>query len=291
METYRKDMDVAGIRIAVESERPFCFTERCTAFECLPGEPDVTFFLKWDTQPPTAGEVLYDSSKYQILQKDGRRYRICRWDTDRKKIEWYLCQTSREPVCYEVGICQYNRGEVYAFNPLHCTDLAAFLIQFDAAVLHSSLIRFRDKAIVFSAPSQTGKSTQAAIWEKCYGAEIINGDRSVIRRYQSHWIAAGSPYAGSSRIYKNEAAELAAIVVLRQGKKNTIRKLETKEAYLCLLSELMPSMVNREAVDLQSRWLLELLKQVPVYMLSCLPNPAAADLLYRTLEDRNHGTK
>ncbi|WP_370839368.1 hypothetical protein [Intestinibacter bartlettii] len=35
----------------------------------------------------------------------------------------------------------------------------------------------KDKGILFSAPSGTGKSTQADLWEKYENAEIINGDR------------------------------------------------------------------------------------------------------------------
>ena len=48
-----------------------------------------------------------------------------------------------------------------------------------------------------------GKSTQADLWNKYEGCEIINGDRSAITKKDGVWNAYGLPFAGSSRIYKN----------------------------------------------------------------------------------------
>lgn len=48
-------------------------------------------------------------------------------------------------------------------------------------VFHSSYVEVDGKAVLFTAPSETGKSTQAELWRSLRGAEIINGDRSVVR--------------------------------------------------------------------------------------------------------------
>lgn len=82
-------------------------------------------------------------------------------------------------------------------------------------VLHSAFVRWREKGILFSGPSGTGKSTQADLWERFEEAEILNGDRTVVRKVDGHWRAFGFPFSGSSDIYRNDSAPIAAVVVLQ----------------------------------------------------------------------------
>ena len=46
-------------------------------------------------------------------------------------------------------------------------------------IFHSAYIGFRNEGILFTAPSGTGKSTQAELWRKWREADVINGDRSL----------------------------------------------------------------------------------------------------------------
>ena len=43
--------------------------------------------------------------------------------------------------------------------------------------LHSSFVLYKDKALVFTAPSGIGKTTQAELWRDFQGALIVNGGR------------------------------------------------------------------------------------------------------------------
>ena len=104
-------------------------------------------------------------------------------------------------------------------------------------LLHSSYIKYKNKSILFTAPSGTGKSTQAELWEKYAGAEIINGDRVAINKNNGKWCAYGLPFAGSSRIYKNVTTPIGTIVILRQSKENSIKKLNKLEAFRYIYSE------------------------------------------------------
>lgn len=63
-----------------------------------------------------------------------------------------------------------------------------------------------------------GKSTQADLWNKYEGCEIINGDRSAITKKDGVWNAYGLPFAGSSRIYKNVKNPIRCVVVLNKRK-------------------------------------------------------------------------
>lgn len=166
---------------------------------------------------------------------------------------------------------------------LDIANLEHMLTALGAISLHSSFITSDGQAILFSAPSGTGKSTQAALWEQYAGAEQINGDRSVIRCVDGVWTAFGFPFAGSSGIYKNRSAPIRAIVVLRQAPENTIAHLGASEAFRLLYSETAIQRWNTQghaaAVDL----LIRLSAAVPVYRLCCTPDERAVTLLQKTL--------
>ena len=95
----------------------------------------------------------------------------------------------------------YFSGTSGIFNRI---GLETLLLQHHGLLLHASLIKYNNICLAFAGPSGIGKSTQADIWQQRFAAEIINGDRAAIRKEEDRWIAYGSPYAGTSGIYKND---------------------------------------------------------------------------------------
>lgn len=103
------------------------------------------------------------------------------------------------------------------------------LFQKKAVVLHASYIDYKGTAILFSAPSQTGKSTQARLWSEYAGAEIINGDRALLKEKKGSWHAYGYPCCGSSDICINRTLPIRAIIILEQGSENKLVSLSASE--------------------------------------------------------------
>ena len=169
---------------------------------------------------------------------------------------------------------------------LNLLGLEHLLIQYDALILHSSSVRHNGKGILFSAPSGTGKSTQAALWEQHMGADIINGDRAGLRKVDGHWRAYGLPFAGSSGIYRNESAPIAAIVLLRQGPENRILPLSGAMAFRGLFPEVSVQRWDEDFVNRVTDLLSDLLGEIPVYQLTCRPDGEAVSLLDNTLNRR-----
>lgn len=167
---------------------------------------------------------------------------------------------------------------------LNMIGLEKILMRQKALILHASFIKWNEKGILFSAPSGTGKSTQADLWQKHLGAEIINGDRAGIRKKDGLWRAYGLPYAGSSKIYRNESASLNAIVVLEQAEENSIRLLGQTDSVTRLLPEFSlhrwDARFMNEAMDL----ITEIVERVPIYLLKCRPDVQAVELLKETIE-------
>ena len=86
-----------------------------------------------------------------------------------------------------------------------------------ALLLHASAVSYQEKAIIFTAPSGVGKTTQAELWKTHRNATIINGDKVFLTKDADRIIAWGSPWKGSSAYAENMGVEAAAIVVLEQA--------------------------------------------------------------------------
>ena len=171
---------------------------------------------------------------------------------------------------------------------MDASELEVLLADVGSISLHSSMIRFQEEAILFTAPSGVGKSTQADLWETLMDAEQINGDRSFIRNAHKIWKAYGSPFAGSSKIYKNENYPIRAIVVLRQASENSIRRVTLSEAFRYIYSEtVVPRWndgIHAKIMDI----ITELIRDVPVLMLQCTPDERAVNCLYQYLQEETH---
>lgn len=128
-----------------------------------------------------------------------------------------------------------------------------------------------------------GKSTQADLWHKYEGCEIINGDRSAITKKDGVWNAYGLPFAGSSRIYKNVKNPIKCVVVLKQAKNNKIRKLGPLEAFKYIYSQTTINDWNKEYINTIINLIEEFVKEIPVFMLECKPDNTAVQLLKETL--------
>lgn len=166
--------------------------------------------------------------------------------------------------------------------------LESFFLLNHSFILHSSLIQFKGTAIAFCAPKQTGKSTQASLWEKEMGAKILNGDRSGIKlpdpgSEHQEIMAYGLPYAGSSSIYINEGAPLKAIILLEQATENTLEPVPSNIAFGKMFSQVNVPRTDELLLTLAIGYLEEVIRSVPVYLLKCTPDWRAVKLVYNEL--------
>lgn len=154
----------------------------------------------------------------------------------------------------------------------------------ERAVLHASCIDVGGRAILFSAPSGTGKSTQAALWKQTRGARIINGDKIAIGFAHGRPYAFGVPVAGTSGICKNAALPLAAIVLLSQAGENEAHRVRGGAALAQVCGNaVFDDWRAGEAALLMER-VSRVLAEVPVLALACTPDTRAVETLERTLQ-------
>lgn len=95
---------------------------------------------------------------------------------------------------------------------------------------------------------------------------------------------AGRPVERQTPCYRNVSHPIAGIVRLSQAPQNRIRRLRPIEAIGALLPSCPPSFAHDERLeDAICRLVSQIVAQVPVYHLECLPDAAAARLSCRTV--------
>ena len=156
-------------------------------------------------------------------------------------------------------------------------------LQKDAFVLHASYIVREGKALLFSAPSGTGKSTQADLWNQYRGCEIVNGDRVIISRENGQFMAHGAYVAGSSGICRNVTAPLGNIVLLEQAPVCVKKTLTVSEMLKRLLCECSFDIHDLSQYAKMLELMSDLLGSIPVIAYRCTKGPEAVDILEKYL--------
>lgn len=146
-------------------------------------------------------------------------------------------------------------------------------------ILHCSYVVHNGRAILFTAPSETGKSTQAELWKEFRGARIINGDRAAVRTVDGVPMAEGIPFAGSSQYCLNESWPLAAVVYLGQAKETTIHRLRGGQAFSRIWEGCTVNVWDQKDVELVTNSVMQTISSVPVYRLDCTPDESAVRAL------------
>lgn len=230
-------------------------------------------------QAPCVEEKMY----LQVYHNDCREIRI-HYDDLKDAIlakDVYEVGTNVHQVEYQIEKKEKIGNKVL----LEILNLPKQLLFRGGLFLHASYIIWEGNAILFTAPKQTGKSTQAELWKTYRNAEVINGDRALIRKVDGRWMAFGSPYNGSSQICKNKSAPIRAIVILEQGEESILHKAETLEVIVAMMNGCTYQTWEREQVCMVSGLIHDLMQSVPFYRLKCVPDPSAIRCLEEVLKD------
>ena len=160
------------------------------------------------------------------------------------------------------------------------------LVARDNMVLHCAYVEYEGEAILFSAPSETGKTTQAGLWEKYRGSRTVNGDRALLAKRNGRWAALGWPVCGTSEVCNNETFPIRAIVMLSQAEENLAVRMTPGQAFPLLYSQITVNKWNTEA-HIHTMDLIEaLIAEVPVYHLGCTISEEAVDCLDAALQNK-----
>ncbi len=203
-------------------------------------------------------------------------------ETDIKlKISYdYVDETAAKPNCLSTK----PQLENFAFSNVF--NRAA--IKYGVMLVHSSALIYNNGAYLFSADSGVGKSTHTKLWLKAFGdkVHIMNDDKPVVRLYDDHAQAYGTPFDGGSGIALNESYPLKAIIFVERGEENSVRIPENKEIIQKLYFQ-TARMVNRETAEKMLVNMERLLHLTKFYVLTCNIDISAAHSAYKYIIEKN----
>ena len=276
-------VSVCGLRIGMESDYELNEAFKTCIFRSNHPVSDVHVRLRCVQKLPNPeGTPCKSNREYPVWRNRDQISRVC-WDLFQDQPHFMAEYDLHNPTEINCLVRQdswlWATREKYLWNGI---QLQYLLLHHRAMIFHASYIGYEGNGILFTAPSQTGKSTQARLWQQHMGAEILNGDKAGIHLGEKP-MACGVPFSGTSGICHNVSMPLKAIVVLSQAPENTVRRMKPIEAIRALCPNLFVDQAISEEWQLAMVLLMDLVEQVPVYSLACTPDERAVAALYQAI--------
>lgn len=262
----------AGLSFTVEMAEEFAYTEEwnLASFGAEP-DPDGHRFVfdRVDGLTKPQGTAFYEEGDFSLYQIPGGHVRYIGGENGYLRAEHrgklHLVQVRKNP----------HNSRIRAKTILDSMEVEHLVARNNGFVFHCSFIEWNGKAILFTAPSETGKSTQADLWNKYRNTEIINGDRAAVRLADGVLLAEGIPFSGSSAYCKNSSLPIAAIVYLAQAPVTTIRRMKGYEAFFRIWEGVSVNTWYREDMERVSAVVQKVAEGIPVYHMPCTPDESA----------------
>lgn len=217
-----------------------------------------TFYIK------IADLVVKMNAENSSLVEFCKKYIVC------KVCDPHIVANATENLLNGKGCGEEYLSEAYCEAIRLYKSVAEQLPQFDRFVLHGAAITVDGKGYIFTAPAGTGKSTHIKLWLDNLGerAEVINGDKPILRKNGEEFEIYGSPWAGKEGWHNNISAGLNGICFITRGVENKITKIPPRNAVARILKQIyMPE--DKVARDQTFVLMDQLLKNVPLYLLEC----------------------
>ena len=283
MDSFNFCIGFSGLKIRFHFPTAVTLTSELTDLACDDsGYVDDVFQIKLLTTPlPLTGKPVSTHLGTHVYSTDKGWLRVYAplTEEDGCQVACLLCPDGNHTLFYPA-----KKWDFYA-NPLHLLHLIggeSILMQHNALLLHSSVVKIHGKMVLFSGASGAGKSTQAALWVEHLGAELINGDRCVILEKEDGYYGGGSPWCGSSEVRKPDIAPIAGIFFVNHARENSLDKLGSR-AFMSLYAQTTLNAWDSRFMQRLSEMYSGLLEHIPVYRLNCRPDRDAVEMVYREL--------
>jgi hypothetical protein len=241
----------------------------------LHAETDLTVSVR--TMKPYTGPIIRERVYNETFYREDGKIILTIFNPYHLEVPGYSLSMSEDyaDVVYTPHIKEYENYDLqFVMIPFE-----GRVLQKGGVVLHGAAVEHLGKGIIFTGVSGAGKSTQAHLWQKYRNALILNGDCPVIRLDKGKPRIYGTPWCGTSGEAINRNTELSSVVLVKQGEKSALRRLEGQSAYLAVLANVFRSNNDVSAVDLAISNLKSIVEQIQVFELTCTISEDAVKLL------------
>lgn len=181
------------------------------------------------------------------------------------------------------------KDPAYSEYVMSCSYACDRLMLQHRVVFHGAAILWNGAAYLFSAPSGTGKTTQARLWESCFPGEalILNGDKPILEACEDGTVLVHpSPWKGKEGYGRDDiTAPLTGIIMLRKAPENAISRVRPAEAARDLFGRIYSTFSTPEDV-LHAAGILEaVLRSVPVWLLRNRGDADSVMLTHKTIQE------
>lgn len=160
--------------------------------------------------------------------------------------------------------------------------LECLLIRRGFVSLHAAAVALNGEAYAFSGLSGMGKSTRARAWQEAFGAELISGDRPLIKADTGELY--GVPWDGKEQCFRNVHFPLKVIIDVRRSQQADIRRLGAAKSRRFLMRQSFVPMWDAETAAVQMGNIVKLIRGVKVVRGFCGPDSADAEQFRQLLE-------
>jgi len=283
--------EVAGLIINIESDtsRPLKLLSKFLLMQLCDADLNITIKAQDIIEAPEGSIVCADS--YSIVKKktsDYDHYFI--YSTDLDGNIFILLDAERDwlnfVITYRKSLAEDAATLDYLLHSMIGVAFRYSFFNFDGLIIHSSTLKWNGKGLMFSAPSETGKSTHVRLWQRYLDDVIVlNDDTPAVRMINNKPYVFGTSWSGSKSIHSNDSAPLAAIVLLEQAPNNVIRRLTNhQEIILKLLPRVFLPYFDQDMVKIFMDIFGEIMVSVPIYLLQCRPDKEAMELVYQCVK-------
>lgn len=278
----RSHYQIAGISILVDAPTELLDNEGFSLYrvaaDAVPLERKFEITMIPDEQfalPQFVGQPVFQDLIHYVQQKDERVLHFYRIPGTRGVSAWNWIEPGGHLEIHYHPACEfYFRDSVGCFN---AAGIERILWHHGMQLFHCSYVDDRGGAVLFSAPSGGGKTTQATLWEKYANAVMVNGDRAVLENKDGNYIAHGLPIAGSSGVFLNRSMPIRAVFIVRKAAEDRAVRMSQQDAFQALFSELTINTWNHPFVLSAVDFAMDMAVRVPVFRLECRIDEGAVE--------------
>ena len=176
--------------------------------------------------------------------------------------------TQKDISDYMAG-CGYETTPQAVERVLLSRKIAAKLPPYHAFLLHGGVVEYEGHGIIFSAKRGVGKTTHMNLWKDAFGdkVKIVNGDKPIIKREGSGFVAYGTPWRGKENYGDNSSVKIDTLCFIKRADKPSVERITPKQAWTRLSRQTVyPE--DSEYYDMFAKDMADFLSSVNIYLIS-----------------------